>query len=95
MPTSLDRRRFLARSAASAAALLAAREGLALPAEATPATAAPPATAPVARLGQNENPWGSSVAAKKAAIEDDAAFLEACRKRTVAGREGLAAFLRE
>lgn len=70
MPTPLDRRRFLARSAASAAALLAAREGLALPVE--PAPAAPPAapSAPAAiRLGQNENPWGPSEAAKKAAVE--------------------------
>lgn len=72
MPTSLDRRRFLARSAASAAALLAVREGLALPPEAPlPAApaAAPPAPARIVRLGQNENPWGPSEAAKRAAIE--------------------------
>ena len=68
MPNPLDRRRFLARSAASAAALLASREGLALPVE--PAPASPQAAAPaVVRLGQNENPWGPSEAAKKAAIE--------------------------
>lgn len=97
MPTPLDRRRFLARSAASAAALLAAREGLALPVEPAPAT--PPAAAPsapaVIRLGQNENPWGPSEAAKKAAIEavssgnryvPGVAELE----RTLASREGLA-----
>ena len=71
MPTSLDRRRFLARSAASAAALLAAREALALSAASDPgpATAAPPAPASVVRLGQNENPWGPSETAKRAAIE--------------------------
>lgn len=74
MPTSLDRRRFLARSAASAAALLAARRGLAQ-AAATEAPGAaplapPPAASPrVVRLGQNENPWGPSEAARRAAAE--------------------------
>ncbi len=75
MPTPLDRRRFLARSAASAAALLAARGGLA---QATPEGPAAPASPPpspasgaprVVRLGQNENPWGPSDAAKRAAVE--------------------------
>jgi len=97
MPTSLDRRRFLARSAASAAALLAAREGLALSAasDPAPATAAPPAPASVVRLGQNENPWGPSEAAKKAAIEAVAegnryVLATAGFEKRLALREGLA-----
>jgi histidinol-phosphate aminotransferase len=73
MPTPLDRRKFLVRSAASAAALLAAREGFAQGKEAgpaaSPATAAPAPAPAVVRLGQNENPWGPSDAAKRAAIE--------------------------
>ena len=59
MPTPLDRRRFLVRSAASAAALLAAREGSRSREGGGPGS--PPAAAPapvpaVVRLGQNENP---------------------------------------
>jgi histidinol-phosphate aminotransferase len=73
MPTPLDRRKFLVRSAASAAALLAAREGFAQGKEAgpaaSPATAAPAPAPAVVRLGQNENPWGPSDAARRAAIE--------------------------
>ena len=99
MPTPLDRRRFLARAAASAAALLAAREGFAQAKEAAPAASpapAAPATAPaVVRLGQNENPWGPSEAAKRAAVEAVSsgnryvlATVELERK--LAAREGLA-----
>ena len=76
MPTPLDRRRFLTRSAASAAALFAAREGLGQSTAAAAPGAAPPAPAPptspaagIVRLGQNENPWGPSEAARRAATE--------------------------
>ncbi|MCL4810625.1 MAG: aminotransferase, partial [Thermoanaerobaculia bacterium] len=76
MPTPLDRRRFLARSAASAAALLASCEGFAeaaateAPAAAVPVPPPAPAASPrVVRLGQNENPWGPSEAARRAAAE--------------------------
>lgn len=99
MPTPLDRRRFLARSAASAAALLAAREGFAQAKEAAPAAspapAAPTPAPAVVRLGQNENPWGPSEAAKRAAVEAVSsgnryvlATVELERK--LAAREGLA-----
>jgi histidinol-phosphate aminotransferase len=91
MPTSLDRRSFLARSAASAAALLAARDALALAVE----PAAAPSAPAVVRLGQNENPWGPSDAAKKAAIEAVSAGNRYVLgvvdlERTLAAREGLA-----
>ncbi len=102
MPTPLDRRRFLARSAASAAALLASREGFAeaaateAPAAAVPVPPPAPAASPrVVRLGQNENPWGPSEAARRAAAEavssgnryvHGVAELE----RKLAAREGLA-----
>ena len=99
MPTPLDRRRFLARSAASAAALLVSRDGLAeAPAAApvpSPASPAPPAAAAVVRLGQNENPWGPSEAAKKAIAEAAASgnryvLQTAGLEKALALREGLA-----
>jgi histidinol-phosphate aminotransferase len=100
MPTPLDRRRFLARSAASAAALLAAREGFAQATASTTAAPAPSAPGPspapaVVRLGQNENPWGPSEAAKRAAAEAVASgnrYVQGVAEleRKLASREGLA-----
>jgi histidinol-phosphate aminotransferase len=74
MPTPLDRRRFLVRSAASAAAFLVARDALSQSPKVETSAVAPASTGPapvptIARLAQNENPWGPSDAAKKAAIE--------------------------
>lgn len=98
MPTPLDRRRFLARSAASAAAFLAAREGLAqAAATGAPVAAPPPAPAAlprVVRLGQNENPWGPSEAARRAAAEAVASgnrYVQGVAEleKKLAAREGL------
>lgn len=98
MPTPLDRRRFLARSAASAAALLAAREGFAQSTVAPAPAAPPPPASPagsVVRLGQNENPWGPSEAARRAAAEAVSSgnrYVQGVSEfeRKLAAREGLA-----
>ena len=102
MPTPLDRRRFLTRSAASAAALFAAREGLGQSTAAAAPGAAPPAPAPptypaagIVRLGQNENPWGPSEAARRAATEAVSSgnryvWGVAELEKKLAAREGLA-----
>jgi histidinol-phosphate aminotransferase len=98
MPTPLDRRRFLARSAASAAALLAVREGLAQSMVA-PEAASPPApvssAGEVVRLGQNENPWGPSETARRAAaqaVSSGNRYVQGVAEleRKLASREGLA-----
>lgn len=102
MPTPLDRRRFLARSAVSAAALLAVREGLAQSTVAPRPVAAGPVPTPpspggagVVRLGQNENPWGPSEAARRAATEAVSSgnrYVQGVSEleRKLAAREGLA-----